>query len=158
MGWSIVHAGRRLWAATKADAAKLAKILADETGKPVTVRPAAAPARPKAKAKPKAKPARRTMRRNPDPGAFVEFMRAVEIDRHNRRDYSARTKPKRLAKIGRGRGRAGGAVGGAGGAKFAVDAANRKEKFTLYRATRAAANNLAAEFRAAGYNVNVRET
>ncbi len=157
-GWNIVHAGRRLWAATKADAAKLAKMLADETGKPVTVRPAKAKpaARPKAKAAAK-KPARRVMRRNPDPGMFMDVWRAMEGHRASRRTYGQATKAKRIAKSMRHRGGSPSETAARKTGKFAVDAANRKEAFTLYRASRSAADQLAREFSAAGYRVTVRE-
>jgi hypothetical protein len=97
--------------------------------------------------------------RNPDPGSFLPVWIEQERGRKMRLDYLAATKARRLAKGLRGRDR-GGAVKAAERraektGKFAVKARNAKEAFTLYRASRAAADALGAEFTAAGYKVTI---
>lgn len=144
-GWYITHLGERLWSATKDEARRLARKIANDTGKPVTVRPAKAPAR--------------RMKKNPDPSSYVFAMAEHEKARAARRTYVAATKGKRLAKSMRGRGGAARSAETAARktAKFSVDAHNRKEKFKLYRPSRSAADQLAREFIAAGYTVTVKE-
>ena len=101
----------------------------------------------------------RRMKRNPDPGSFLPVWVQQEKGRQMRLDYLAATKARRLAKGLRGRDRGGAVKAGERRAektgKFAVKAKNSKEAFTLYRASRAAADALGAEFEAAGYKVTV---
>jgi hypothetical protein len=102
---------------------------------------------------------RRSMRRNPDPGSFLPVWVEQEKGRAMRLKYLAATKARRLAKGLRGRDR-GGAVKAAERraektGKFAVKARNAKEAFTLFRASRGAADALGAEFEAAGYKVTI---
>ena len=73
--WYIIHQGRKLLAATKREAASLARMIADETGAPVTVRPIP-------RGSPKTS-SHRTLRSNPArrPGdAVSDYVAAV---RHN---------------------------------------------------------------------------
>ena len=154
-GYYVVRAGRRLWADTLTEIRKIARQVADETGKPVTVHGAS---------KPKAKPgaarraaAARTMRRNPDPGSLVDVLFQMERGRQARREFVAATKGKRIAKSMRRRGGSPAEAGAKKTAKFAVDAKSRKERFTIFRASRSAAESLARQFEAAGYTTVVRE-
>lgn len=159
--WYIVHEGRKILAATKAEARHVAQLVADHTGKRVTVRPikSAAPTRKPANG------AKRTMRRNPDPGSFLDVWREQEKHRQARLDYGKATKARRLAKGMRGRDR-GGAVkaaerGAQKSAKFALDVRGKMngvlQSFTLYRASRRAAEDLAGQYVAAGCKVVLRE-
>lgn len=155
-GWYLMHGGKRLVADTMREARRLAQLVADETGKPVTVRalkPATRTA-PK-KATPKRK---RVMRRNPDPASIMDVLVARQQIADQRRTYMAATKGRRLAKSLVRRGQASQLEARAAkSAKFAVDVANRRESYTLYRPSRSAADRLAGEFKAAGYNVKIRE-
>ncbi len=99
------------------------------------------------------------LRRNPDPGHFLAYWRENERGKAARREYLAATKARRLAKTLRDR--QPGAVKREAAAfktgKFLVEAKGgpRGSYFNLARPTRAAADALADEFRAAGYNVTV---
>jgi len=151
-GWYFMKGGQRVFADTKAEIRRLALKIANETGKPVTVREAARPKpRPTAKAKP------RTMRRNPDPASLIDVLYQLERGKAARREHGAKTKPVRLAKADRRPGRTPGAATRSAGRRFAIDVKNRKESYSLYRPTRAAADQLAGQFQAAGYTVVVRE-
>lgn len=226
-----MHAGRKIWAATKVEARRIAQDLADETGRAITVRPA--PARslkrnpvgagpwpgltaeqrataaqvvrnlrkrgrrvnadarrhimylthqgrldygdiiervdqwlgwPVAKGSPIAKGSH-AFARNPfnmgGVGGSPTQWAAEERARRARLDYLAATKARRLAKGLRGQNR-GGQVKAAESAamktgRFVVKASNRSEAFTIYRASRQAAENVARDFKAAGYQVKVQE-
>jgi hypothetical protein len=102
--------------------------------------------------KPK-KPAARRFARNPDAGSFLDVWTEQERGRRARLDYLARTKPRRLAKGHQAR--AARPAGGKPG--FAIDVRNKREAYTLAQPTRAAANTLARQYEAAGYQVQVRE-
>lgn len=93
------------------------------------------------------KPKRRTLKRNPDPGAYVDVWRQQELGRRGRLDYLAATKPRRLAKGHRARKPA--PVG------FAVDVHNHAEAHTFTARTRSAADALARQYRAAGFHAEV---
>lgn len=101
-------------------------------------------------ARPK-KPAARRYARNPDPGSFMDLWIAREAARRDRLDYLATTKPRRIAKGHQARAAAPKFGGG-----FAIDVKNGHEAYTLSQPTMAAANKLAAQYRAAGYQVVVR--
>lgn len=171
-GWYLVHEGRRLIAATKAEARRIGQAIADKTGRQVvwkalekpaiSRRSSTSPASRASRAAPK--PARRTMRRNPDTDLAYMF-EAIERARAERREFMRATKAKRLAKSMRGANR-GGAVKAAEAAalktaKFAVDLRGKVngvlQTMTLYRASRSAADHLAGDMKAAGYTANVRE-
>lgn len=162
--WYLMHEGKKLLAATRAEAAHLAQLVADATGKPVAVRSIDAPKAKKPAKRPAARsaPARRTMKRNPDPGSYLPLWNEQRKAKEARTAYLDATKARRLAKGMRGRGRGQGAIraqeaGAAKTARFAVDVANAKEAYTLFRASRSAAERLASEFLAARYKVKVRE-
>lgn len=155
-GWYVVHEGRRLVRVTRAEISRIAQQIADMTGEPVTVRPvkaaaAARPARPRAVLK---------VQQNPD-SDLAYFYQAEQKAQRERLAYVNATKGRRLAKGLRGRDRGGAVKASEAGArktaKFAVAVRNRKESFTLYRASRRAADDLAAEFKAAGYTVTLSE-
>lgn len=156
-GWYLMHEGRKILAATIGEARHLAQLVADQTGKPVTVKKMkAAPAARKATA-----PARRTMKRNPDAGSYLPVWNELEKHRRQRLDYLAGTKARRLAKGLRGKDRGGAVKAAERGAqktgKFEIEAKNSRERLTLYRASRAAADQLVSQFIAAGYKVVLRE-
>jgi hypothetical protein len=147
LGWHFTHAGRRIWAATKAEARSLAKEIADRTGRAVTVHPV----------KPKTRPARKVMTRNPDPGSIIDVLMQLERGKAARREYVAKTKGTRLAKSLTRRGRASELEAGARkSGKFVVDAVNKRDRLTLYRPSRSAADQLADQLRAAGYTATVK--
>lgn len=101
---------------------------------------------------------RHRYRTNPDPGAMLDVLWERERGRQARASYVARTKGQRMAKHLRNRDPAAAREAAREKTgKFVVKASNRKEAFTLYRASRAAANALARQFEAAGYDVAVRE-
>lgn len=101
---------------------------------------------------------RREFKGNPDPGAMIDVLWEKERGRQARASYVARTKGQRMAKHLRNRDPAAAREAAREKTgKFVVKASNRKEAFTLYRASRAAANALARQFEAAGYDVAVRE-
>jgi hypothetical protein len=149
LGWIIAHEGRRIWAKTKAEARHVAQLLADASGKKVTVRPAkTAPGR-QTVAK------RTTMKRNPDPSSFIDVWVQQAKHRAQRADYVKRTRPVRIQKSDVRRGRAAPAAKKTG--KFLVDAKRGREVYTLYRSSRRQADELAATFKEAGFTVNVKE-
>lgn len=149
-GWYFMKGGQRIFAETKREIRRLALAVANETGKAVTVREAA---------KPKARPApkTRTLRRNPDPGSLVDVLYQLERGKAARREQNTRTKPARLAKSDRRRGVTPATSTRSAGKRFAIDVRNRKEAYSIFRASRAAADQLASQFLAAGYTVVVRE-
>lgn len=154
--WYVIHEGKKLLAATEAEVRRLAQLVADRTGKPVKVYRTAGKAAPAA-----AKPAKKVMRRNPDPGSYLYAWAEDEKGKAKRREYLAATKGRRLAKGLRGRDRGGAVKAGERAArksgKFAVDVRNSREAYTLYRASRTAADQLVSQFLAAGYKVVLRE-
>lgn len=155
-GWYFMKGGQRVWAATKVEIRRLAQLAADELGKAVTVRPATSPAsrasRPASKAK------RTTMRRNPDPGSILDVLIQQQKGRVARQDYLARTKGQRMAKHLRHRDPAAAKEAGrAKTAKFKVTAVGKRDRFELYRPSRAQANVLVRQFEAAGYRVQLQE-
>lgn len=159
--WYFIHGGRKILADTRAEISRLAKAIADHTGKPVTVHSIEKAAPAGRKAAPKKSPAKRVMRENPMGFEIPQYAMAEERARRAHLAYLAGTKARRLAKGLRGQNR-GGAVkaaeaGARKSAKFAVDVRNPKEAYTLYRPSRASADQLAREFTAAGYKVALRE-
>lgn len=101
---------------------------------------------------------RRSMRRNPDPGMFLDVWEQQIKHRAARKAYMDATKARRLAKSLRGRAGAAYEAEAAAvrSAKFVVTARNRKETFTLYRPSKRAAEALGGQFEAAGYQVAIR--
>lgn len=151
LGWYFNHQGRRVWAATKREIHALAKEIANATGKPVTVRPTRPKTAPKRKAI--------TAKRNPDPGSLVHVLHQLEIGKAARREYVAATKGRRLAKSLTRRGRAG-ELAEAGGTqktgRYVVNATSGRDKLTLYRPSRTAADQLVGQLQAAGYKTTVK--
>lgn len=97
------------------------------------------------------KPRARRMKRNPDPGSYLDVWRHQEAGRRSRLDFLSRTKPKRLAKGHKARGAKGAPP------SFRVDVNNEAEAYTFTATSRAAANALARQYRAAGYYAEVSE-
>lgn len=92
-----------------------------------------------------------SMRRNPDPGSYLDVWRQQEIGRRARLDRNAATKPRRLAKGHKARGARKAAP------TFRVDVNNEAEAWTFAAPTRAAANALARQYRSAGFHAEVSE-
>lgn len=153
-GWHIVHEGRKVWAATKAEARHIAQVLADHSGKRVKVHPATRPAAPK-------KTVKKTVRRNPMDLHIPAYHQAEQRAKTARAEYLKATMARRLAKGLRGQNRGGAVKRAEAGAKktgkFVVKAVSSKDRYTLYRASRTAADALADQFRAAGYKTSVGE-
>lgn len=139
--------GRKVYMPSLADARAFAADMANRLGQTVRGGYDDAPAARK-----------RTMRRNPDPGAYVDTWREQERGRAARLAYNQATKARRLAKGLRNRSGAAyeDELAHARTAKFVVVARNRKEAFTLYRPSRRAAEALGGQFEAAGYQVSIR--
>lgn len=165
VGWHVMHEGRKIWAATKAEIRQVAQLVADKTGKPVKVKPGGRPGASSAPIKKATKRvAKRRLRRNPDAGSYLPLWNELERHRRARLDFLAATKGRRLAKGLRGRGdRAVKAAerGAEKSGKFVVSGRGvvngREQKVSLYRASRRAADALADQFRAAGFTVSVGE-
>lgn len=152
-GWYFKKGAQKVYAASLAEAKRLAQAFADGSGRKVAVGyDAPAAARPK-----KAKPRKIAARRNPDPLSYIHVLEQQEKHKAARRAFGQATKAKRLAKAMRGgRGRSAEAAKEKTG-KFVVKARNRRDSLTLYRPSRRQADDLAREFIAAGYTVTVNE-
>lgn len=93
----------------------------------------------------------KTFSRNPDPGSYLDVWRQQEISRRARLDRNAATKPRRLAKGHRAR------ASQKAAPSFRIDVNDEREAWTFAAPTRAAANALARQYRAAGYYAEVSE-
>jgi hypothetical protein len=99
------------------------------------------------------------MRKNPDPGAYMDVWREKLREQDGRRQRSAAEKPRRLAKHDRGRkvSSTSTRVREPTGSKFVVEARRGREEYLIYRPTRAAASILAQQFADNGFKAAVRE-
>jgi hypothetical protein len=142
--WAEID-GERLYRDTLGEIQRIAKATADKLGRSVRV---GYDDLPRAK----------TMRGNPDPGSYMDIWREKERARQARLDYLAATKARRLARSFRKPNSAAfkRELGAVKTGKFAVEAKNAKERLTLFRPSRNAAEALGADFEAAGYKVTIR--
>lgn len=155
-GWYFKKGARKVFVATMAEAHRLAQAIADQTGKKSSVGWEPPPRSPKVQTHRKA--AGQQFRSNPDPFNILDVLVHQERAKADRRAFTAKTKGRRLAKsLRHAPGAAGAEARRALTGKFQVTAMNRKERFTLFRPSRAAATQLARQFEAAGYNVAVAE-
>lgn len=157
-GYHFVHGGKEIWRATKAEIRAVAKKIADKTGRAISVRDGRRPKKRAATAAPKKlAPARKIVaRRNPDPLHYLGVWREQEKGRQARLAYLAATKPTRLAKSRRPRGKSA-PMPGSKTIKFRVDVKRGGEEYSFGRPSRAAAETLASQYLAAGYKVKVSE-
>lgn len=157
-GYHFMHGGKEIWRATLAEIRAVAKKVADNTGRPVSVRDGRRPKkRPAAAAPKKARSPRRIVARpNPDPLHYLGVWREQEKGRQSRLAYLAATKPARLAKSRRPRGKSA-PMPGSKTVKFRVDVKRGGEEYSFGRPSRSAAEAMAAQYLAAGYKVKVSE-
>jgi hypothetical protein len=143
--WAEID-GERLYRDTLGEIKRIAKATADKLGRSVSVGYDDLPGQVK------------RVRGNPVELFIPAYADAQEKARRRHLDYLAATKARRLARSFRKPNSAAlkRELGAVKTGKFAVEAKNGKERLTLFRPSRNAAEALGADFEAAGYKVTIR--